>query len=109
MAIGSYYQFRTFRVVKLSNDKEITYNLDCENGYNDWRFSTDIVKAWKVPNHTGFWFETVNGSIYTCGRYQPIPSTKIVDDYCRINGFTNKQILSNDEFLTKYIMEIKND
>lgn len=93
--------YRTFRVRKLWNETETTYNLEAENGYDEWKITSDIVEVW-VENNV-YYFKTINGSLYCAFKYEEFGSrTTIVRDYMRINGFTDNTILSEDEFLGRF-------
>lgn len=98
-----YYEFRTFSVFELTKDNIKTYHLDCNNGYNSWRFSTDIVKAYKNMMTDRYEFETINKSIYILGRYRGANTTNnTYKSYIEINGIESYKILSEKEFLDMY-------
>lgn len=91
-------QYRTFRVFELKDQEgAITFNMEGENGYDEWKITSDIVDIW---NDNDYWyFKTINGSVYRCWRYVPDASmTTIVDQYMKINGFVSKRCLSLQEF-----------
>lgn len=98
MKTCKFYYFRTFRIWELSNEIETTHNVDCENSYDEWRFSTDIIKSWKEINDDRFYFQTLHGNIYCCDKYSVIPTTNLVVEYCMTNKFTSREILSPAEF-----------
>lgn len=94
----NYYHFRTFRVFKLENKTEIAYVLDCENGRNEWRVSSSIKSIKQDIKTKKYHIITKYGSEYICGRYQPVQTTTTIDNYCKINGFTKKHILTKNKF-----------
>lgn len=98
-----HYSFRTFSVFELTKDNIKTYHLDCNNGYDSWRFSSNIVKAYKNIINNTYEFETQSNSIYTLGRYRGVNTTNnTYKSYIEINGIESYKILSEIEFLDKF-------
>jgi hypothetical protein len=91
--------YRTFRVWKLASEKHgVTYNLEAENGFDEWKITSDIVNIESEGN--SFIFTTINGSKYRASAYQEGGSrTNIVDQYMKVNGFSDKVELTEQEFL----------
>jgi hypothetical protein len=90
--------YRTFRVWKLASEKHgVTYNLEAENGFDEWKITSDIVGVDKEDN--AFIFTTINGSKYRAHQYQEGGSrTNIVEQYMKVNGFSDKVELTEEEF-----------
>lgn len=94
------YFLRTFRVYDLKSETETSYNISAENGYDEWRFSTAIVSAIREDN--SYYITTISGSEYRLLRYEETEIFKTVDKYMELNGFTEKRILTEQEFKEKY-------